>query len=1399
MKSRTRRTSGRKDGAYRALLPAALVLVLVAPATTRDAAGADAWLYKAEAGPHPVASDGSIVLADRTRGKDLQIRVTWPEAPGPFPVIVWCHGATGTKDMYGPIVKHWAGHGYVCIQANHSDSRAFGEKGEREVFRDWASRPKDVSFLFDSLDEIEGKIEGLEGKMDREVLGVGGHSFGAHTAQLVGGVTTVDPFTRARKSHADPRPLAFLLLSPQGKGAMLDEDSWKPLTRPAMTVTGSKDPGRKGQPYTWRLDPFRHAPPEDKYLVFIEGARHGFGGVVGEGEFRNAGPPDPDHVLYVKTATTAFWDAYLLKSETARAFLDAKTLEQRSEGEAKITSGEAEAAREGRYAPGPGTLTAVFEDAVWTDGRRDRAVPVRIYAPDPKHGDGPFPVVVFSHGGGESRKAYGYLGRPWARNGYAVVFVTHKGNDAEAVREGGMKALGRADFAVRPADMRFVIDRLLSPELAHPLLRGRIDTERIAAAGQCAGSTTVFALAGLTSRDPQGNLKTYRDERIRATVALSPQVGSTRARARQESLHEDSWSTVEGPVLVMTGLEDFNWIPEARANPGVVRKPYDGMPPGDKFLVEIEGAEHNAFTDSVPYYPAGERDPRHHGWIAQATTAFLDAYLRGMEEARAWLENERLEKETAGECRQEHKHTEEDVGPDASAGNEGEEEEDEVDEEIRRRAERMMRFLDRDRDGSLSRREMPQRLVRAFDRLDADRDGRLDEEELARGLSKLQGRRGASGAGRSGEEGESGGAQGDPPPAPSREADAGPFETGCVERVLLRDESRNVAIPCRVWFPRGEGPFPVIVHCLAAGASAKQYDGLASFWAGHGYVVLLPDHADSPDAGEGQERANAVSNWESRPLDARLALDRLDAIEEANPALEGRLDRGRIGAGGHYVGSLAGGLLTGMRPFPGAAGRDYADARVKAALMISPVGRGQGLTEETWAGMKRPLMVLTGSRDLSARTQNPPQWRTEPFRFSPPGDKYLAWVQDLGPTRGARGTLGEGGIWPAPVEEVVRLATLAFWDAYLKEDEDAFAHLQEALLSGSKGGSARITAKHREGEGSREETPPGSPPAMDFDAAAAYSESCGGVAVLVAVDGEIVFERYASGHAPGTAVHLHSATKGFWGTAIAAMIEDGLIESFDEPAAKTLPEWSDDPRKSRITLRHLLGLNAGLVQDVVRLQGHDRPTLASDLFRHAVGVRAARPPGTVFQYGPSCYYVLGEIMKRNLAERDETPLDYLKRRILDPIGVEIGAWVHDASGNPHIPNGAHLTARDWMKYGQWLVQGGVWEGRRIVREDLLRALVEPTEANPGHGLALWLNRPGGHGVLPSQRAPDGSPGGWIHPEGYPDLFGALGAGKNRMYMIPSAKTVVLRQSNRDRDTFSDAEFLRILLVGKGGG
>jgi len=300
------------------------VLLLAAPVLADD--------YKPQPGPRAVAVLETLEL------KDLPLRVTYPKESGKYPVIVFSHGLYGSKDGYQPLARFWAAHGYVCIQPTHPDSLRFGLQTSARAMRAWDKRPRQVSLVLDSLDAIEKKIAC---RIDADRIGVGDHSFGAHTAQLLGGTTA------RGKSFADRRVKCVLLLSPQGQGTLFREDSWKTLTKPALILTGSNDTGRNNQRPEWRLDPYKHSPQGDRYLVWIDGAHHGFGGISGA-KWRGAGPRNDEHVRIVRQASLAFFDAFAKGDGKARAWLRAGKLTDRKvrcENKAPVTGSTAPADR----------------------------------------------------------------------------------------------------------------------------------------------------------------------------------------------------------------------------------------------------------------------------------------------------------------------------------------------------------------------------------------------------------------------------------------------------------------------------------------------------------------------------------------------------------------------------------------------------------------------------------------------------------------------------------------------------------------------------------------------------------------------------------------------------------------------------------------------------------------------------------------------------------------------------------------------------------------------------------------------------------------------------------------------------------------------------------------------
>ena len=263
-----------------------------------------------------------------------------------------------------------------------------------------------------------------------------------------------------------------------------------------------------------------------------------------------------------------------------------------------------------------------------------------------------------------------------------------------------------------------------------------------------------------------------------------------------------------------------------------------------------------------------------------------------------------------------------------------------------------------------------------------------------------------------------------------------------------------------------------------------------------------------------------------------------------------------------------------------------------------------------------------------------------------------------------------------------------------------------------------------------------------------------------------VFEEYQNGHNAETPWILASGTKSFSGVMLAAAIEDKLIKSFDEKVSETIVEWKNDPTRSGITLRQLLSLTSGIdAGQIGRV-----PT-----YLEATNYKMETTPGGRFEYGPVPFQIFGEVMTRKLKSRNETVMSYLQRRILDPIGLKVDFWRME-NGQPLLPQGASLTAREWVKFGLFLKNGGRWNGKPIVAKALLDELIKGSATNPAYGLTFWLNKPGTdpRGRSMGERMGFEGPLG-TGRDGPVDLYMAAGAANQRLYIIPSHDLVVVRQ------------------------
>ena len=252
--------------------------------------------YIPDSGTFPVGAIPDATIRDVARNKDLEMSIDYPTRGGPYPVVIFSHGFGGSKNGYVGLAAHWVSNGYVVIRPTHADSgalrQALDEQKEENPNRtmrerldaaetvwekqgpaDWENRVQDIRSIIDSLASLEERYPELRGRIDREKVSVGGHSYGAFTAMLIGGVRS----SQVSRSLADDRVDAVVAMSPPGTSERLGltRESFATLTRPALFLTGTEDKGLdESETAEWRREGFENSPAGDKYLAVIQGARH---------------------------------------------------------------------------------------------------------------------------------------------------------------------------------------------------------------------------------------------------------------------------------------------------------------------------------------------------------------------------------------------------------------------------------------------------------------------------------------------------------------------------------------------------------------------------------------------------------------------------------------------------------------------------------------------------------------------------------------------------------------------------------------------------------------------------------------------------------------------------------------------------------------------------------------------------------------------------------------------------------------------------------------------------------------------------------------------------------------------------------------------------------------------
>jgi CubicO group peptidase (beta-lactamase class C family) len=249
--------------------------------------------------------------------------------------------------------------------------------------------------------------------------------------------------------------------------------------------------------------------------------------------------------------------------------------------------------------------------------------------------------------------------------------------------------------------------------------------------------------------------------------------------------------------------------------------------------------------------------------------------------------------------------------------------------------------------------------------------------------------------------------------------------------------------------------------------------------------------------------------------------------------------------------------------------------------------------------------------------------------------------------------------------------------------------------------------------------------------------------ILIVKDGKLVLEEYFAGYTwkynddqhrgelvdfgIDTRHNLASVTKSFTSALIGIAIDRGFISSVDEEVFGFFPQYAglNDEKKAEITLRHLLTMRSGLewngMEAPIRDQSNDlvKLFLVPDPIEYILAKPVVSEPGTYWYYSGGDTNLLGEVIREATGLRVD---DFAEEFLFGPLGISDHEWDHINPDVIHASGNLKLRPRDMAKFGLLFLNGGTWNGERIVSgewvQESTREHVSLSQGE-GYGYQWW--------------------------------------------------------------------------------
>lgn len=211
----------------------------------------------------------------------------------------------------------------------------------------------------------------------------------------------------------------------------------------------------------------------------------------------------------------------------------------------------------------------------------------------------------------------------------------------------------------------------------------------------------------------------------------------------------------------------------------------------------------------------------------------------------------------------------------------------------------------------------------------------------------------------------------------------------------------------------------------------------------------------------------------------------------------------------------------------------------------------------------------------------------------------------------------------------------------------------------------------------------------------------------------------------------YSTSKTFAALGVGIAIDEGLI-TLDERLSESFREESFDvvnPNALDVTVKDMLTMTSGMSVPMFFRESHERAH-TQDWVReiYKAGVYDYTP-GTTFLYNNVNSYLLGCLIEKKVGKN---LFEYLRYRLFEPLEIHNPDWTMCPKGHTVGANGMAINVDEMSRFGQMLLDGGVFKGKRIVSEafvkDMMKSHVTSSESipgtpptNAGYGYQMWVD------------------------------------------------------------------------------